>query len=91
MYPTNIQPIDAYRQSRPVDFNCILQTQAAQLPAKDDRVTAMPKQRIGDYLFAKDNSVDAGADLTRRGQQSGRGRIRYGSNPYLWPPYRSIP
>ncbi len=52
--------IDAYRQtqSRPVDFDRILQAYAAQQPNKDDSITAVLKQLIRGNLFAKDDSVD---------------------------------
>ncbi len=52
--------IDAYRQtqSRPVDFDRILQAYAAQQPNKDDSVTAVLKQLIRGNLFANDDAVD---------------------------------
>ena len=52
--------IDAYRQtqSRPVDFDRILQAYTAQQPAKDESITAVLKQLIRGNLFAKGDSVD---------------------------------
>lgn len=52
--------IDAYRQTqnRPVDFDRILQSYAAQASGKEDSITAVLKQLIRANLFAKDDSVD---------------------------------
>ena len=52
--------IDAYQQtqSRPVDFDRILQAYAAQQVAKENSITAVLKQLIRGNLFAKDDSVN---------------------------------